>query len=77
MFSLEGQLSAQRVVKQVKGEKNASESVASFVEELVVRRELADNFCFYNHNYDNISGEQTQTHRLSAGLKKLLKCFQF
>lgn len=57
MFPLEGQLSAQRVVKQVKGEKNASESVASFVEELVVRRELADNFCFYNHNYDNISGE--------------------
>lgn len=51
-----GQLSAQRVVKQVKREKNASESVASFVEELVVRRELADNFCFYNPNYDNISG---------------------
>ncbi len=56
MFSLEGQLSAQRVVKQVKGENNTSESVASFVEELVVRRELADNFCFYKHNYDNISG---------------------
>ncbi|XP_016392846.1 deoxyribodipyrimidine photo-lyase-like [Sinocyclocheilus rhinocerous] len=51
-----GQLSAQRVVKQVKREKNASESVLSFTEELVVRRELADNFCFYNHNYDNISG---------------------
>uniref|UniRef100_A0A671KMA5 Deoxyribodipyrimidine photo-lyase n=1 Tax=Sinocyclocheilus anshuiensis TaxID=1608454 RepID=A0A671KMA5_9TELE len=51
-----GQLSVQRVVKQVKREKNASESVASFIEELVVRRELADNFCFYNHNYDNISG---------------------
>ncbi|XP_048019119.1 CPD photolyase [Megalobrama amblycephala] len=51
-----GQLSAQRVVRQVKQEKNASESVASFTEELVVRRELADNFCFYNHNYDDISG---------------------
>ncbi|XP_067309246.1 CPD photolyase [Pseudorasbora parva] len=51
-----GQLSAQRVVRQVKREKNASESVASFTEELVVRRELADNFCFYNHNYDDISG---------------------
>ncbi|XP_073704846.1 CPD photolyase isoform X2 [Garra rufa] len=51
-----GQLSAQRVVKQVKREKNASESVLSFTEELVVRRELADNFCFYNHNYDSISG---------------------
>lgn len=57
MFSLKGQLSAQRVVRQVKREKNASESVASFTEELVVRRELADNFCFYNHNYDDISGE--------------------
>uniref|UniRef100_A0A8C1MSR2 Deoxyribodipyrimidine photo-lyase n=1 Tax=Cyprinus carpio TaxID=7962 RepID=A0A8C1MSR2_CYPCA len=32
------------------------QSVASFTEELVVRREPADNFCFYNHNYDNISG---------------------
>ncbi|XP_043073832.1 CPD photolyase [Puntigrus tetrazona] len=51
-----GQLSAQRVAKQVKREKNASESVASFVEELVVRRELADNFCFYNPDYDSVSG---------------------
>uniref|UniRef100_A0A8C1UKN5 Deoxyribodipyrimidine photo-lyase n=1 Tax=Cyprinus carpio TaxID=7962 RepID=A0A8C1UKN5_CYPCA len=32
------------------------QSVASFTEELVVRREPADNFCFYNHNYDNTSG---------------------
>lgn len=56
MFSVEGQLSAQRVVMQVKQKKNASESVASFIEEIVVRRELADNFCFYNQNYDNISG---------------------
>uniref|UniRef100_A0A672PQL4 Deoxyribodipyrimidine photo-lyase n=1 Tax=Sinocyclocheilus grahami TaxID=75366 RepID=A0A672PQL4_SINGR len=68
-----GQLSAQRVVKQVKREKNASESVASFIEELVVRRELADSFCFYNHNYDNISGERcvsrfnhTQEHHVFA-----------
>jgi hypothetical protein len=26
------------------------------VEESIVRRELADNFCFYNENYDNING---------------------
>ncbi|KAI7809299.1 CPD photolyase isoform X1 [Triplophysa rosa] len=51
-----GQLSSQRIVMQVKQEKSFSESVASFTEELVVRRELADNFCFYNPNYDNISG---------------------
>ena len=24
-----------------------------FVEEIVVRRELADNFCYYSPNYDN------------------------
>jgi deoxyribodipyrimidine photo-lyase len=26
----------------------------SFLEELVVRRELSDNFCYYNPNYDSI-----------------------
>ncbi|KAL7876661.1 hypothetical protein AOLI_G00116240 [Acnodon oligacanthus] len=52
-----GQLSAQRVVKEVqRWGKNARESVASFTEELVIRRELADNFCFYNKNYDSIDG---------------------
>lgn len=32
-------------------------SVASFIEELVVRRELTDNFCFYNKNYDSVKGQ--------------------
>uniref|UniRef100_A0A8B9J603 CPD photolyase n=1 Tax=Astyanax mexicanus TaxID=7994 RepID=A0A8B9J603_ASTMX len=51
-----GQLSAQRVVKEVqRWGKNARESVASFTEELVVRRELADNFCYYNKEYDSIA----------------------
>ena len=31
-------------------------SVESFIEEAVVRRELSDNFCFYNPNYDSIEG---------------------
>ena len=26
-----------------------------------MRRELADNFCFYNENYDKIEGECTMT----------------
>ncbi|KAM9790039.1 CPD photolyase [Neosynchiropus ocellatus] len=52
-----GQLSAQRVALQVKkGGKNSSESVAPFIEELVVRRELTDNFCFYNKKYDSVEG---------------------
>jgi deoxyribodipyrimidine photo-lyase len=28
----------------------------AFLEELIVRRELADNFCFYNEHYDNLTG---------------------
>ncbi|XP_053738519.1 CPD photolyase [Synchiropus splendidus] len=52
-----GHLSAQRVALQVKKcGKNASESVAPFIEELVVRRELTDNFCFYNKKYDSVEG---------------------
>lgn len=27
---------------------------SAFLEELIVRRELADNFCFYNKNYDSV-----------------------
>jgi deoxyribodipyrimidine photo-lyase len=29
---------------------------SAFLEELIVRRELADNFCFYNKNYDSVEG---------------------
>lgn len=31
-------------------------SVYAFCEELVVRKELSDNFCFYNPKYDSLSG---------------------
>jgi deoxyribodipyrimidine photo-lyase len=29
---------------------------SAYLEELVVRRELSDNFCFYNKNYDKVEG---------------------
>lgn len=32
------------------------ESVDVFLEESIVRRELSDNFCFYNEHYDTIKG---------------------
>ena len=52
-----GQVSMQRAVLYVKKHgKSHGESVASFVEEAVVRRELSDNFCYYNENYDNLEG---------------------
>ena len=32
----------------------AQEGVDGFLEELIVRRELSDNFCTYEPNYDNL-----------------------
>ena len=51
-----GQLAAQRVFWEVLQAGALQNSQAAFLEELVVRRELADNFCFYNENYDNSKG---------------------
>ena len=49
-----GQLSVQRAVLFVK--KEASQYSKGFIEEAVVRRELSENFCYYNKNYDNVKG---------------------
>jgi deoxyribodipyrimidine photo-lyase len=51
-----GHISAQRIALEVIKEKAASESRDAFLEELIVRRELSDNFCFYNDHYDSVEG---------------------
>lgn len=51
-----GQLSAQRVALEVTGAKVDWQSKDAFLEELIVRRELSDNFCFYNEAYDHFEG---------------------
>ncbi len=51
-----GQISAQRVALEVRKKKVNKESKDDFLEELIVRRELSDNFCFYNSDYDQFSG---------------------
>eukprot|EP00802_Teleaulax_amphioxeia_P006105 Tamp_06109.p1 GENE.Tamp_06109~~Tamp_06109.p1 ORF type:complete len:438 (-),score=130.26 Tamp_06109:37-1350(-) len=52
-----GQVSAQRCVLEAQVySKKYSEAVASFVEEIVVRRELSDNFCHYQPKYDSLQG---------------------
>ena len=51
-----GQISVQKAVLRVKAEHKHPEGTKSFVEEAVVRRELSDNFCFYNPNYDSLQG---------------------
>ena len=51
-----GQLSAQRIALEVM-KADATEDVKhAFLEELIVRRELSDNFCFYNPDYDHFEG---------------------
>ncbi|XP_064615560.1 deoxyribodipyrimidine photo-lyase-like [Liolophura sinensis] len=52
-----GQISVQRCILTVKEYRSKyKESVDGYIEEAVIRRELADNFCFYNKNYDKIEG---------------------
>ncbi|XP_032781741.2 deoxyribodipyrimidine photo-lyase isoform X1 [Daphnia magna] len=52
-----GQLSAQRCILEVKEYKaKYAKSVDVYIEETLIRRELSDNFCFYNPNYDNLKG---------------------
>jgi deoxyribodipyrimidine photo-lyase len=51
-----GQISAQRVALEVMKSGASGESLEAFMEELVVRRELSDNFCYYNSNYDSFDG---------------------
>jgi deoxyribodipyrimidine photo-lyase len=51
-----GQLSAQRVALETQRYDVDIASQESFVEELIVRRELSDNYCYYNDSYDSIEG---------------------
>lgn len=51
-----GHIAAQRVLLEIQKHKNNRQAEDAFIEELTVRRELADNFCFYNKNYDNPGG---------------------
>ena len=50
-----GQISAQRVALEVQ-KTGRGESAAAFIEELIVRKELSDNFCLYNAHYDSFEG---------------------
>ena len=74
-----GQISAQRCVLEAeRARKNAAsadpladplaEAAASFVEELVVRRELAENFCMHTPEYDTLAGTASGWARESLDL---------
>jgi deoxyribodipyrimidine photo-lyase len=55
-----GVLSAQRCALAAREASRATPALAKavegWIEELVVRRELSDNFCYHQPNYDNVAG---------------------
>lgn len=53
-----GFISAHRVALEVKNynPRKFDKQIKTYLEELIIRRELADNYCFYNRNYDNFEG---------------------
>jgi deoxyribodipyrimidine photo-lyase len=54
-----GQISSQRIALNIEKDNYNTASKESFLEELIVRKELSDNFCYYNKNYDSFEGFPT------------------
>lgn len=56
-----GQISAQRVILHIKSLTNiAKQNIDTFIDECLIRRELADNFCYYNKQYDSVQASAPQ-----------------
>jgi len=51
-----GHISAQRIALDVQASHAPRKDKEAYLEEFIVRRELSDNFCFYNGNYDSFEG---------------------
>jgi deoxyribodipyrimidine photo-lyase len=47
-------LSSPKMPKPEDAENTLQHGIDSLIEEMIVRKELADNFCYYDENYDNL-----------------------
>ncbi len=55
-----GQISAQQIVMQIlKNRDETDNNVKAFLEQIIIRRELADNFCYYCTPYDSFESFPT------------------
>ena len=61
-----GHISAQRVALSVQKSSLPSSAKEAFLEELIVRKELSDNYCYYNPHYDVIAGAHTWAQKTIA-----------
>ncbi|MFC2088903.1 deoxyribodipyrimidine photo-lyase [Calditrichota bacterium] len=50
-----GKISAQRIALEIYKSGSSDDAKETFLEELIIRKELSDNFCYYNENYDSIN----------------------
>lgn len=48
-------LSSPKMPKPEDAENTIQHGIDSLIEEMIVRKELADNFCYYEENYDNLA----------------------
>jgi deoxyribodipyrimidine photo-lyase len=51
-----GHIAPQRVALMIQSITEHVDSQKAFLEELIIRRELSDNFCYFNKNYDSFDG---------------------
>lgn len=51
-----GMISAQRIALEVQKANVNPDSEDAFLEELIIRKELSDNFCYFNPEYDKFNG---------------------
>ncbi|KAJ8952488.1 hypothetical protein NQ318_003284 [Aromia moschata] len=66
-----GQISAQRCALEIKSvESLYKDQCEKFLEELIIRKELSDNYCLYNDNYDNINGAANWARETLTAHKK-------
>jgi deoxyribodipyrimidine photo-lyase len=51
-----GFISSQFILEKVQGVDAPKDSKDAFIEQLTIRKELSDNYCLHNSNYDNYKG---------------------
>ena len=51
-----GQISAQRIAYEIQRSNLSANDKDAFLEQLIIRRELSENFCEYETNYDQFDG---------------------
>ena len=73
-----GQISVQRCILEIsKMKQKYPNAVESFMDHAIVRRELADNFCYYENDYDSIKSMQPWVRETLNEHAKDLRAFVY